>query len=116
MRCDNVTCASLPPTSQCPLPPATKCNPPKETNVRVLPRNQCVPTRISHCPASPHTNTLNGTSFCLRCWETVKDIHPPSPSLRGFFPLVFTFLTSLGNIPLLTKLFQKLSGGDPTMV
>ncbi|XP_075469827.1 vesicle transport protein GOT1A [Ascaphus truei] len=35
---------------------------------------------------------------------------------RGFFPLVFTFLTSLGNIPLLTKLFQKLSGGDPTMV
>ncbi|XP_075706818.1 vesicle transport protein GOT1A isoform X2 [Rhinoderma darwinii] len=35
---------------------------------------------------------------------------------RGFFPLVFGFLGSLGNIPLLTKLFQSLAGGETTMV
>ncbi|XP_053562682.1 vesicle transport protein GOT1A [Bombina bombina] len=35
---------------------------------------------------------------------------------RGFFPLVFGFLGSLGNIPLLTSLFQKLAGGDNNMV
>ncbi|KAM4044002.1 vesicle transport protein GOT1A [Anomaloglossus baeobatrachus] len=35
---------------------------------------------------------------------------------RGFFPVVFGILGSLGNIPLLTKLFQSLAGGDTTMV
>uniref|UniRef100_A0A8C5P9A4 Golgi transport 1A n=1 Tax=Leptobrachium leishanense TaxID=445787 RepID=A0A8C5P9A4_9ANUR len=35
---------------------------------------------------------------------------------RGFFPTVFGFLASLGNIPLLTWLLQKLAGGDSNMV
>ncbi|KAM4701589.1 vesicle transport protein GOT1A [Discoglossus pictus] len=35
---------------------------------------------------------------------------------RGFFPMVFGFLATLGNIPLLTSLFQKLAAGDSNMV
>ncbi|XP_069488698.1 vesicle transport protein GOT1A [Ambystoma mexicanum] len=35
---------------------------------------------------------------------------------RGFFPVVFGFLGTLGNIPFLNMLFQKIGESSPNMV
>ncbi|KAG8589438.1 hypothetical protein GDO81_006385, partial [Engystomops pustulosus] len=62
---------------------------------------------------------LGGAVLVLFRWPLIGmvcELYGFISLFRGFFPLVFGFLGSLGNIPLLTKLFQSLAGGDTTMV
>ncbi|XP_071989229.1 vesicle transport protein GOT1A [Engystomops pustulosus] len=62
---------------------------------------------------------LGGAVLVLFRWPLIGmvcELYGFISLFRGFFPLVFGFLGSLGNIPFLTKLFQSLAGGDTTMV
>ncbi|XP_053310346.1 vesicle transport protein GOT1A [Spea bombifrons] len=62
---------------------------------------------------------LGGALLVLLRWPLIGmlcEIYGFFNLFRGFFPMVFGFLASLGNIPVLTLLFQKLAGSDSTMV